>query len=77
MKPTLRKEASIDLRAAITGAIWAQFNRNDIFPFKNCLNCLHFTENTMYCKRWNARPPARVIAYSCGDAHDDISEIPF
>jgi hypothetical protein len=59
MKPKLRKEAEIDLRAAITGAIWSQFNRNDIFLFQNCLSCINFREATELCGLANQRPPAK------------------
>lgn len=43
---------------------------------KTCLNCLHFDEQTEFCKIAKCRPPARVIATSC-KAHVDNDEIPF
>ena len=39
---------------------------------KTCLNCLHFDEPNELCKRFNARPPARIIATSCKEHEDDI-----
>jgi hypothetical protein len=42
----------------------------------SCINCLFFTEQTEICKRYNARPPARIIAMSCKD-WDDKNDVPF
>ena len=42
----------------------------------SCINCSFFIEAHELCKRFNARPPARVIAFGCKD-HLDIQEIPF
>lgn len=75
-EPRLRKEAAIDLQCAITGAVWGQFNRTDIYPFQSCINCKHFTEATELCKLANMRPPARVICYGCPQ-YEDKQEIPF
>lgn len=41
---------------------------------KTCLNCERFTEAAELCGKWNARPPARVIATGC---EDHVDEIPF
>lgn len=41
---------------------------------KTCINCEHFSEDHEICNRWNARPPARVIAFGC-EAYTD--KIPF
>ena len=76
MKPKLRKEAELDLRSAITGAIWAQFNRNDIYPFQSCINCVNFVEQTEKCTLAQQRPPARVIVFGC-QCYVDNQEIPF
>lgn len=43
--------------------------------YKSCLNCENFNEEKEICKKYNQRPPARVIAYACKD-WDDL-EIPF
>ena len=75
-KPKIRAEAEIDLRGAIMHAVWTQFQRTDIFPFQNCLGCKRFVESEERCKFYNARPPARVIAFGC-DEFEDINEIPF
>ena len=76
MIPKLRKEAAIDLQCAVTGAIWSQFLRNDIFPFQSCMSCKNFTEATELCKLANARPPAKVIAFGCS-SYEDKMEVPF
>ncbi len=75
-KPTLRKEADLDLSSALTHAIWNNLKRTDIFPFQNCLSCTRFTEATEMCSFWNAKPPARVIAFGCSK-YIDQSEIPY
>lgn len=38
-----------------------------------CVNCLHFDEHSEVCKKYQARPPARVIAYGC----EDFDNLPF
>lgn len=53
----------------------------------SCVNCLHFRELEFkaasgfggpaeICKKFNMRPPARIIAMSC-EAWEDIDDIPF
>jgi len=32
---------------------------------KTCITCSEFTEETEICKKFKARPPARVIAFGC------------
>lgn len=39
-----------------------------------CINCEHWTEATEQCKRFNCRPPAKIIARGCPDWE---SQIPF
>lgn len=84
IKPKLRAEAKMELRASISnfvetllrdGSGFAAYKTN-FFPFKNCLNCIHFNEDDEICKWYKQKPPARVIAYGC-ESHDDIEEIPF
>lgn len=42
-----------------------------------CITCLNFRENHgEICAKFNARPPARVIAYGCKD-YFAPDEIPF
>lgn len=76
MKPKFRKEAELDLRGAINAAIWAQFNRLDIFPFRSCINCTHFDHTKEICVLANQRPPAKVIVFGCR-MHEDVKDIPF
>ena len=38
----------------------------------NCLNCLHFDEDTEICSLGKSRPPARVIAEGCPSWDIDI-----
>jgi len=74
-KPTLRDIERIDIIAYIDG-IKRKLTDQRNYPFRNCLNCQQFEEAFENCKRWNTRPPARVIAFGC-DNHEDIEEIPF
>lgn len=41
---------------------------------RTCVTCEKFDLQSETCKQWNARPPAKVIAYGC-DAY--LEEIPF
>lgn len=77
-KPKLRREPSIDFHYRIVQAAYQAVETSPIsaFPFQNCLSCSHFTENTMFCKRWDARPPAKTIIYGC-DEYDDLYDVPF
>jgi hypothetical protein len=73
MKPTLRIDALYDVQTALYNAIHAL----DQPLYKSCLNCIKFNEKAELCNLYNQRPPARVIAYSCGDKWEDVKEIPF
>lgn len=42
---------------------------------QSCISCENFDESKELCKKFNARPPARIIALSC-DSYIDI-HIPF
>lgn len=46
--------------------------------YRNCLNCNEWNEDKEECKRFNARPPAAVIVYSC-EQWEELKdwEIPF
>lgn len=41
---------------------------------RTCLNCERFDEPTEMCEKFQARPPARIIAHGC-DEHEE--EVPF
>lgn len=44
---------------------------------KSCITCDNFNEEIEVCKKFNARPPARIIAFSC-EGYANINEkIPF
>lgn len=71
--PVLRTESVENLKQAIVRLV----DRNRVgYPYKNCLNCLSWNEGAELCKKFNARPPAEIIVYSCPD-HEDNDEIPF
>lgn len=71
-KPIMRREAEINLMSALRGA----FNKDNAFPFQNCITCKRFVESEERCKFYNAKPPARVIAFGCHE-YEDLDEIPF
>jgi hypothetical protein len=43
---------------------------------RSCINCSHFDEKNELCKKFNQRPPARVIALACSN-YEDCDDIPF
>lgn len=74
MKPTLSEFARIDLEAAVRNAIRNILERGvavNEFPYITCITCMHFDEGKEHCQLYNARPPARVIAFGC-PSHDYI-----
>ncbi len=73
-KPTLRDIERVDLQGSLINLVKRIITEQ--YPYRNCLNCIYFTEVSEQCKVWNAKPPARVICYGC-DKHTDIEEIPF
>lgn len=75
LKPELREDAELDLNGRIASAV-RQALKDNIHPFKNCLNCKHFEEKSEMCNSYHAKPPARVIAYGCPE-HDDMYSVPF
>lgn len=42
------------------------------FLLRTCLTCDTFNEETETCRKWNAKPPARIIAYGCDEYIEDI-----
>lgn len=71
INPKLRIDGRYDLENAIKLAL-----RDIKCPYQSCLVCLNFNEEYEICKKYNAKPPARVIAYACSE-FEDINEIPF
>lgn len=71
LKGKLKVDGTYDLKLILDEAL-----RNLEPIYKSCLNCEHFKEKEELCKLANARPPARVIAYSC-ERWNDYDEIPF
>jgi len=72
VKPTLR-DGTVD---RFISALRAHLYEENADFLKTCLTCVCFDEKLEYCKKYKARPPARVIAYGCRDYfHND--EIPF
>lgn len=47
---------------------------NGITP--SCISCTAFHEQTEICETYNARPPARIIAFGCS-SYRDKDDIPF
>lgn len=72
-KPTLREEYRYDIEGSLINLLRRILVNQ--YPYRNCLNCIYFTESLEYCKHWKAKPPARVIAYGC-QSHEDVN-IPF
>jgi hypothetical protein len=71
--PILRGESLENLKQSIVRLL----DRNRVgYPYKTCLNCLHWNEGAELCKLANARPPADIIVFSC-PSHEDNDDIPF
>lgn len=77
-KPILKPEAL----TGIFDAIIREFKIGRVsFPYKNCLNCIHWNEANEICNKFNSRPPVEIIVYSC-EVHEDVKsgvddDIPF
>lgn len=70
-KPILKKETL----EGIFNAIVREFNTGRVsFPYKNCLNCIFWDEINEICKKFNSRPPAEIIVYSC-EFHQDTNNL--
>jgi len=41
--------------------------------FRNCTGCMHWNAESETCKKFNVRPPAKVIVKGC----EEYDEIPF
>lgn len=71
-RPILRQEAWNELQSSLVKIL----NNPRAIPYQNCLNCKHWNYGQEICNRFNSRPPADVIVYSC-DYYDDNDDIPF
>lgn len=72
----LRYKVNCELTSMIRNAI----NIATMLPeevVKSCITCDWFEESSELCKKANARPPARVIAFGC-ESYDNVQDdIPF
>lgn len=75
-KPTLREGAKLELSAAASNSVYRVLEDMTNYPFKTCIKCDNFDEKNELCKLYNARPPARIIAFGCEQYKDD-DWIPF
>lgn len=69
-KPILREKAWMELQTVLTRII-----ANGV-PYQNCLNCKHWNYGKELCDKFNSRPPADIIVFSC-EHHEDNDDIPF
>lgn len=84
IRPTIRPDTLYDIRDYFVKCIEAY----EGVLVRNCLTCTNFVEhgypnnangpgfNTETCRKYGARPPARVIAYGCPSWFNE-DEIPF
>jgi hypothetical protein len=70
--PTLREDRIYEMRQHLYD--WLVSYHPSLM--RTCMTCVHFQESNEVCKRYNLRPPARVIAYGCKDYMNE-EEIPF
>lgn len=71
-KPILRQEAWLELQSALTRIL----NNPTRMAYQSCLNCKHWNFGKDICDKFNVKPPADIIVYSCPD-YEDNSDIPF
>lgn len=76
IKPKLRDEARLELSSAILNAAANIMESTANFPYKTCIRCDNFNEEKEICKLYNARPPAKIIAFGC-EKFSDEHWIPF
>lgn len=75
IRPKLRDNPSYDLAHYIHQWLMSEA-ASGFAPTQSCISCVAFDEPTEVCRKFNARPPARVIALSCPD-YFDTNQIPF
>lgn len=73
LRPTIVADANDSIRAA-TRLLELKGKIGGVT--QSCISCTTFAERDELCTRWNARPPARVIAFGCND-YQDNEDIPF
>ena len=76
MKPIIRAIPHGDLFSTLNDAIRKYITNSANHPFQNCLNCKHWNFKEEICSRYNIRPPAEIIVYSCPD-YEDSNDIPY
>jgi hypothetical protein len=72
-QPEFREGAEYEFRDQVLNAATNAIARG---LFKTCITCIDFKEAAEHCRAFNARPPARVIAYGC-KSYTHTDEIPF
>lgn len=71
---TVRRHPWQDFGTELEKFVRERFEREELM--RTCLTCHHWQEQAEVCKKYNARPPAKVIANGCAD-YNDSYEIPF
>lgn len=72
IRPRLRSDKVYDIRDHMKACIEAYAEE----LVQTCITCTEFNEQSEFCRKYNARPPARVIAYGCPSYFNE-EEIPF
>jgi hypothetical protein len=70
----LRQDSYDDLVSAINKLFVGKSNFTHIY--QNCLNCKFWNYGGDKCGKFNAKPPAEIIIYSC-EAYEDNGCIPY
>jgi hypothetical protein len=71
--PTIRPSQEASIRYAIEKI----FKVTNIgYPYRNCLNCIHWSKERDLCGKFNSKPPTEILIYSC-EAYEDNDDIPF
>lgn len=75
-EPKLREKTHVEIRSSITNVIDKNLQNSIGHPFKNCLNCTHWSLSKDWCDKYKTKPPTDILIYAC-PSHDDDEDIPF
>lgn len=73
---TLRESADNTLEQLLKCALGIAYAKPEDIV-KSCITCDFFSEQNEICKKYNQRPPARVIAFGCPQYSNIDDLIPF
>lgn len=76
IRPIIRANELHAIVSEVGEAVFKRMSDRERACHQSCITCTKFQEAEEMCLHYQARPPARVIAYGC-PAYNDIDEVPF